>query len=71
MLLVELVCDILFLLPKLCVNIRRIGLLEVIWKVVEATIETRIKTVMIFHNVLHGFRSSIGMRTDMMELKMA
>ena len=48
-----------------------VGLLEVIWKVVEAVIDTWIKTVVQFHDVLHRFFSGRGARTAIMELKIA
>ena len=46
-----------------------IRLLEVVWKVVEAVIDTRINTVVQFHDVLHGFCAGRGTGTSIMELK--
>ena len=46
-----------------------IGLLEVFWKVVEAVIDTQIKSVIQFHDVLHGFCAVRRTGTDIMELK--
>ena len=48
-----------------------IGLLEVMWKVVEEGIYTRIKTVVKFHDVLHGFCACRGRGAATMELKLA
>ena len=48
-----------------------IGLLEVILKVVEAVINTQIKSVVQFHNVLHGFCAVRGVEINIMELKLA
>ena len=50
---------------------QEIGLLEVIWKVVEAVIDTWIKTVLQFHNVLHWYCAGIGIGTAIMDLKLA
>ena len=48
-----------------------VGLIEVVWKVLEAVIDIRIKTVVQFHDVLHGFCGGRGMGTTIMELKLA
>ena len=40
-----------------------IGLLELVCKVVEALMYTWIKTVVQFHNVLHGFQEGSGGET--------
>ena len=37
----------------------------------DAIIDTRIKTVLTFHNVLHGFRANKGTGMEIMELNMA
>ena len=47
------------------------GLLEVVWKVVEEVIDTRIKVVVQFHDVLHRFRACRGRGAAIMELKLA
>ena len=44
---------------------------EVLWKVVEAIVDTRKKMVMKFHGVLHGFCASRGTGTAIIDLKMA
>ena len=51
-------------------NFRRIGLLEVIWKVIEHVINARIKCVPL-HDALHGFRPGRSCGTGIMEAKMA
>ena len=66
----ELSWTILFLLPKGNAENRWIGTIEVLWKVVEAIIDTRIKTVVTFHNVLHGFSSIRGTGTAIMDINM-
>ena len=48
-----------------------VGLLEVIWKLVEVIIGAQIKTVVTSHNFLHGFRAKRGTGTAMMEINMA
>ena len=48
-----------------------IGLVEVVWKVVKEVIDTRIKTVVQFHNVLHGFCACRERGAAIMELKLA
>ena len=45
--------------------------MEVMWKVVEEGIYTRIKTVVKFHDVLHGFCTCRGRGAATMELKIA
>ena len=59
------------LLPKDNAGTRSIELLEVLWKVAEAIIDTWIKTTVMFNDVLHGFRTCRGTGTDIMELNMA
>ena len=66
----DLVWTILIILPKVSVYSRGINLLEVLWKVVEAIIDTRIKIVGKFHGVLHGFHASRSTGMAIMELKM-
>ena len=47
---------ILVLIPKGTTDTRGTGLLETLWKVVEALIDTRLCTSVHMHNVLHRFR---------------
>ena len=67
---VELGCIILILIPKVNSYNQGIGILEVLWKVVEAIIDKCIKNVVTFHDVLHGFCSERGMGTAIIELKL-
>ena len=46
-------------------------MLEVVWKVTEAVIDTQIKSVVQVHNVLHKFCARRGRGTAIMELKVA
>ena len=48
----ELVCTVLVLIPKGTTDTWGIGLLETLWKVVEALIETRIRASLHLHDVL-------------------
>ena len=47
-----------------------IGLLVVVWKVLEAVIDTRIKTEVQYHKVLCRFCAGKGTGTATMELKL-
>ena len=69
--LTELGCIMLVMIPKGNLDTRGIGLLEVVWKVAETVFDTRIKSVVQFHNVLHGFCAGRGTCTAIMELKLA
>ena len=71
MILTDLSWAISVLLTKCNVDTRGIGMLEVLWKVVEAIIDTRIKMVVKFHDVLNIFCASRGTGMAIMELKMA
>ena len=64
------VWKILVLIPKVSTNTRGIVLLETLWKVVEALIDTRLCTRIHMNNVLHGFRSGEGIGTSIIELKL-
>ena len=44
--------------------------MEVIWELVEAIIDTWIKTVVTFQDVLHGFCANRGTGTVIIELNM-
>ena len=46
-------------------------MLELVWKVVELVIDTRIKTVVQFHDVLHRFCAGSGLRNAIMDIKPA
>ena len=58
------------LIPKGYTDNQGIGLLETLWKVVEARIYTRLHTSIHLHDVLCGFRSRRGTGTVIMEMKL-
>ena len=66
----ELIWAILVLIPKGNTDKWGIGLLEVLWKVVEAIVDNQIKTVVKFHDILHGLRAKRGTGTSITELNM-
>ena len=47
---------ILFLVPKGTTNTKFIGLLETLWKVVEALIDTRLRASLQMHDAIHRIR---------------
>ena len=51
-------------------DFRGIGLLEVIWKVIERVLDERLSTIPT-HDALHGFRAKRGCGTGIMEAKLA
>ena len=57
------------IIPKDNAYTQGIGLLEIVWNVVNAVIDTHIKTAVQFHNVLHRFRAGRGVRTATIEIK--
>ena len=63
--------NILVLIPKGRANTWVIWMLEVLWKVVEAIIDTRIKMVVKFHDISNQFHSNRGTGTAIMDLNMA
>ena len=67
----ELVWMILVLITKETTDTRGIVLLETLWKVVEALIDTCLHVSLQMHGVLHKFRSRRGMGASIMELKLA
>ena len=63
---------IMVLIPKgNSEDFRRIGLLEVIWKVLEKVIDAQLSSTIDFHDALHGFRAGRGCGTGIMEAKLA
>ena len=58
------------LIPKGSTDTWGIGLLETLLKVVEALIDTSLRTSIHFHNVIQGFWDRIGTGTVIMELKL-
>ena len=69
----ELTWQILVLIPKGTPGdgSRGIGLLETVWKLMEAIMDTRVKEVVVFHDFLHGFRTNRGTGTAILEVKLA
>ena len=54
------------LIPKGRADTWGIRMLEVVWKLVEAVIDTRIKPVVQFHDVFHRFSAGRGAGTAIM-----
>ena len=67
----ELGWTVLFLIPKGTNYTRFIGLIDTLWKVLEVIIDTRLRSSLQMHDVLHRFRDRRGTRTAIMELKLA
>ena len=63
--------NVLVLIPKWTTYTWGIGLLETLWKLVEALIDTRIIASIQFHDVLHGLWAGRGTEMYIMELKLA
>ena len=61
----------MILVPKGNIDTQWIGLLKVLWKVIGAIIDTRIKKAVTFHDVFNGFHVGRGMGTATMEIKFA
>ena len=67
----QMLLTIIVLIPKgNSGDFRGIGLLEVVWKVIEKIIDARLKCVPL-HDALHGFRPGRGCSTTIMEVKLA
>ena len=56
----ELGWTILVLIPKGNTDTWRIGILETLWEVVEAIIDTCLRSIIQFHDVLHRFCTGRG-----------
>ena len=67
----DLVYTVLVLISKGTTYTWGIDLLETLFKVVEALVDTRLRAILQCHNVLHGFREGRGTGTAIMELKIA
>ena len=65
----ELGWKIINLIPKGNTDTQEIGLLDTLWKVVEAIIDTSLKLSITFHNVFHDFCTVRVMGTSILELK--
>jgi hypothetical protein len=65
----ELTWTVLVLIPKDNGDKGGIGLLEVIWKLIEAIIATRVDKVVQFHDYLHGSRHLRGTDTAILSAR--
>ena len=59
------------LIPKGTTYTWGIGILDTLWKVVEALIDTRLRASLQFHDVIHRFRDGRIMGTAIMDMKLA
>ena len=59
------------LIPKVISDNQGIVLLDFMWKVVEAVIDTGIKIVVQLHDVFHCFFAGEGTGTAIMEIELA
>ena len=66
----ELGWTVLVLIQNGNADTRGIRLIKLVWKVVEAVIDTRIMSVVQLYGVLHGFCAGRGTGTAVMELKL-
>ena len=62
---------ILVLISKGNIDTQGIGLLETLWNVMDAIIDTCLRSRIQFHDVIHGFRAGRGTGTSTMELKLS
>ena len=67
----ELRWKFLVLIPKGITDTRGIGLLETLWKLEEAIINTCLCAILQMHNVPHGFRTGRETGMAIMELNIA
>ena len=67
----ELGCNILVLITKYNTDNRGISLLESLWKVVKAIIDTRLRSSISFQNILHVFHMGRLMETDILDIKLS
>ena len=67
----KLVWTVLVLFPKGTTDTRGIGLLETLWKLEEAIINTFLCAILQMHNVPHGFRTGRETGMAIMELNIA
>ena len=67
----ELGLTILVFIPKGTTYTQGIGLLETLWKVVEALIDTRIRASLQFHDNLHKFWARRGTGMAITELNLS
>ena len=67
----ELGWTVLVIIPKGTSNTWSIGLIDTLWKVVEALIDTRLRASLQLHDVLQRLRAGRGTGADIMELDLA
>ena len=67
----ELGWTVLVLVPKGTTDTWGIGLLDNLWKVLEALIDTHLRASPHSHGVLHGFQAEKGMGTAIIKPKLA
>ena len=60
----------LVLIPKRPTEVRGVGLVEMMWKILSRIIHKRIMSVINFHLSIHGFRKGKGTGTDTLEVKL-
>ena len=60
----------LVIIPKPAGGVRGIGLLELIWKLIERIISNRLAAGIQFHDALHGFRKGRGCGTAILECRL-
>ena len=60
----------MFLIPKGKGYYSGIGLVEVMWKVVSAVLNSRFTSSIAYHNALHGFQAGCGTGTATLEAKL-
>ena len=58
------------LIPKGKKDYRGIDLMEVVWRVVAAILNRRLKASITYHKSLHGFRAGCGTGTATLEAKL-
>jgi len=66
----EMTWSSMVLLPKGGGDFRGIGLLDIIWKLMESILNRRIASQVEFHDTLHGFRAKRGTGTAVIEAKL-
>lgn len=57
------------LLPKMDGSMSGIGLLYIFWKLIGNIIYQLIKCNLVFHDIIHGFRTSCGTGTEILDVK--
>ena len=66
----EVTWQVVVLIPKGKKDYRCIVLVEVMWKVVAAILNSRFAASITYHNALHGFREGRGTGTATLEAKL-